>query len=84
MDTQFRLCINPIPGLLSPFLEPLGRGCLAKVIMTTGYSTTDNAMEALKLGAFDYVEKPFRIDDLIDAVNRAINSTGKTEPSGPS
>jgi len=48
----------------------------AKVIMITGYSTTDSAMEALTLGAFDYVEKPFRIDDLIDTVNRAISSTG--------
>ena len=47
----------------------------AKVIMIKGYSTSDRAMEALTLRAFDYVEKPFRIDDLIDTVTRAISST---------
>ena len=77
------ISMKPMDGV-SLLKEIIAYDPLAKVIMITGYSTTDSAMEALKLGAFDYVEKPFRIDDLIDAVNRAINSTGKTEPSGPS
>ncbi len=71
------ISMKPMDGV-SLLKEIIAYDPQAKVIMLTGYSTTDSAMEALKLGAFDYVEKPFRIDDLIDTVNRAINSTGPT------
>ena len=75
--------MKPMDGV-SLLKEIIAYDPQAKIIMITGYSTNDSAMEVLKLGAFDYVEKPFRIDDLIDTVNRAISSTGKTEPSDPS
>ncbi len=71
------ISMKPMDGV-SLLKEIISYDPQAKVIMITGYSTTDSAMEALKLGAFDYVEKPFRIDDLIDTVNRAINPTGPT------
>jgi len=35
------------------------------VIMMTAYSTVESAIEAMKLGAFDYLNKPFEIDELI-------------------
>ena len=54
----------------------------AMVIMLTGHSATDSAMNAIKFGAFDYVEKPFRIDELIEKLNRAINSTEKAKRQG--
>ena len=41
------------------------------VIVMTGYSTVQNAVEAMKLGAFDYLAKPFSDDELIIAVERA-------------
>lgn len=44
----------------------------AKVIMITGYSTVDNAEEAMRLGASNYVEKPFTPDTLIAAVREAL------------
>ena len=31
------------------------------VIMMTAYSTVDSAVEAMKLGAFDYINKPFKL-----------------------
>ena len=34
------------------------------VIMITGYPTIDSAVECTKLGALDYLVKPFRLDDL--------------------
>jgi DNA-binding NtrC family response regulator len=74
------ISMKPMDGV-SLLKEIIAYDPQAKVIMITGYSTTDSAMDAIKLGAFDYVEKPFRIDALIDTVNRAISSTGKTEPS---
>ena len=42
------------------------------VIVITGYSTVQNAVKAMKLGAYDYLSKPFSDDELIFAVNRAM------------
>src|SRR6185369_2106824 len=42
------------------------------VIMATGSSTTQNAIEAMKNGAFDYVTKPFDLDGLKFAVGKAL------------
>ena len=42
------------------------------VIVMTGYSTVQNAVEAMKLGAIDYIAKPFSDDELVLAVARAI------------
>jgi two-component system NtrC family response regulator len=44
------------------------------VIVMTGYSTVNNAVQAMKLGAFDYLAKPFTDDELILAVGKAIEN----------
>lgn len=44
------------------------------VIMITAYASTDEAVEAMKLGAFDYVTKPFNIDELKLVVDKAITT----------
>ncbi len=44
------------------------------VILVTAYGTIDNAVEAMKLGAFDYIMKPFSADALEDLVKRGIES----------
>jgi len=41
-------------------------------IVMTGYSTVQNAIEAIKSGAFDYLTKPFTDDELLFTVNKAI------------
>jgi DNA-binding NtrC family response regulator len=38
------------------------------VIVMTGYSTISNAVQAMRLGAIDYLSKPFTDDELIRAV----------------
>jgi len=35
-----------------------------EVVMITAYATTENAVQAMKHGAFDYVVKPFNVDEL--------------------
>jgi len=42
------------------------------IIMITGYSTAETAVEAMKLGAFDYLPKPFTPDELTSVVNKAL------------
>jgi DNA-binding NtrC family response regulator len=42
------------------------------VIIMTGYSTVQNAVQAMKLGAVDYLAKPFSDDELLIAVQKAI------------
>ena len=43
-----------------------------EVIMVTADNTVKTAIQAVKLGAYDYVSKPFNIDDLIAAINKAL------------
>lgn len=42
------------------------------VLMVTGYGSVETAVEALKLGAFDYITKPFKVDELLITVQRAL------------
>jgi two-component system, NtrC family, nitrogen regulation response regulator GlnG len=42
------------------------------VIMTTGFGTTQTAIEAMKLGAYDYLTKPFDMKKMQTIVNKAI------------
>jgi len=42
------------------------------VIMMTAYGTIKDAVEAMKLGAFDYLTKPFALDELLLLVERAL------------
>lgn len=42
------------------------------VIMITGYATIESAVETMKFGAMDYVQKPFSQDELVDFVNKSL------------
>ncbi|MHB8880576.1 MAG: sigma-54-dependent transcriptional regulator [Thermodesulfovibrionales bacterium] len=42
------------------------------VIMMTAYGTIKDAVEAMKLGAFDYITKPFALDEFLLLVSRAL------------
>jgi two-component system, NtrC family, response regulator AtoC len=44
-----------------------------QVVMMTAHATVESAIEAMRLGAFDYLQKPFEIDELLVVVNRALD-----------
>ncbi len=46
------------------------------VIMMTGYASTDTAIKALKYGAFDYIKKPFKVDELLATLDHAVEFRG--------
>jgi two-component system response regulator PilR (NtrC family) len=43
-----------------------------EVVMITAYATAENAVQAMKMGAYDYVLKPFKVDELKLVVEKAL------------
>ena len=43
-----------------------------QVVMVTAYASVGSAVEAMRHGAFDYIEKPFNVDQLEELVGRAV------------
>jgi two-component system response regulator HydG len=43
------------------------------VVVMTGFPTLESAVESIRAGAFDYIQKPFRRDELIQVLNRALD-----------
>ena len=53
------------------------------IILVTAFGTTETAIEAMKLGAYDYLLKPFNIPGLIELVHKAADSNRRmSEPVG--
>jgi DNA-binding NtrC family response regulator len=46
-----------------------------QVIMMTAFSTVENAVEAMKLGAYHYVNKPFNLDEVVMLVEKALETS---------
>jgi DNA-binding NtrC family response regulator len=44
------------------------------VILLTAHGSVDSAVDALRLGAFDYLQKPYDREKLLDTISRALNS----------
>jgi two-component system, NtrC family, response regulator PilR len=49
------------------------------VIMITAFGTTETAIEAMKLGAYDYIHKPFNIDQIRIVVRKALDKKRLSE-----
>ena len=45
------------------------------VVMMTAYGTVENAVQAMKFGAFDYLTKPVNIEELVLIVQKALETT---------
>src|SRR5262245_48133824 len=52
--------------------EARAAGCDTPIIMMTAFATVSTAVEAMKLGAFDYLQKPFEADSVLMVVDRAL------------
>jgi len=54
-------------------LQQLQGDASPAVIMISGHGNIETAVKATKLGAFDFIEKPFSLDGLLRVVNRALD-----------
>src|SRR6266480_3456855 len=59
--------------LIREYVAATPEGERAQVLMMTAHATVESAIEAMKLGALDYLRKPFAIDELIVVVRRALD-----------
>ena len=56
-------------------LQDIRRRCYgAPVIMISGHGNVETAVAAIKLGAYDFIEKPFKADRLVVTANRAVEA----------
>ncbi len=84
METEiFSLVITDIkmPGMSGiELLETIQRiSPDTQVLMITAYGSTDNAVEAMKKGAFDYILKPFKIDEIKLIIRNALEQHHLTQ-----
>ena len=43
-----------------------------QVVVMTAFSTTETAIEAMRLGAYDYISKPFKVDSIKVILSKAL------------
>ena len=51
-----------------------------EVILLSGHGSTEAVEQGLRLGAFDYLQKPVEIEQLVEVIRRAGSSSGKDTP----
>src|SRR5438477_2388494 len=59
--------------LIREYVGSTAEGDRAQILMMTAHATVESAIEAMKLGALDYLQKPFEIDELLVVVRRALD-----------
>jgi two-component system response regulator AtoC len=72
-DPDFVLADVRMTGMtgLELCAELKARSCLATVILMSAYGSMDLAIDAIKAGAYDYISKPFKQDEVLLALTKA-------------
>ncbi|MBC8418918.1 MAG: response regulator [Desulfobacterales bacterium] len=62
-----------MPGMdgITTLREIRKLGLFTETLILTGHGSIDTALEAIKLGAYDYLSKPCEIDELVDKIEGA-------------
>ncbi|MFB3817300.1 MAG: sigma-54-dependent transcriptional regulator [Candidatus Methylomirabilales bacterium] len=59
------------------------KGLATPVIMITAFAASDSAIQAMKQGAFDYITKPFRMEEIKTVVRRALEEAQQRRGKEP-
>lgn len=75
---------NCLPGRsgLEILKQLRAQACTSPIIMISGQATIAVAVEALKYGAQDFIEKPFRGRDLVEHIDLVLSNATHEEPNG--
>lgn len=83
MDSQIEVVIldikMPVMDGMATLAKIKAKSPLVEVIMLTGHATVENAIEGMKMGAFDYLMKPCDTDELVAKVEQAAARKRKQE-----
>ena len=55
-----------------------------KIILITAFGEVEEYLETMNIGAFEYLNKPFKMNDFLQVVSRAVESLEKDESIPPS
>jgi DNA-binding NtrC family response regulator len=58
--------------LVQDVVESAAEGERPEIVMMTAHATVESAIAAMKLGALDYLQKPFEVDELLVVARRAV------------
>jgi DNA-binding NtrC family response regulator len=63
-----------MPGMdgITTLKEIMKLGLYTETLILTGHGSIDSALEAMKLGAYDYLTKPCEIDELVAKIEAAL------------
>ncbi|MGN8261087.1 sigma-54-dependent transcriptional regulator [Pseudomonas sp. SMSB3] len=70
-----------LPGAPGTELIKLGQG--TPVLIMTSYASLRSAVDSMKMGAVDYIAKPFDHDEMLQAVARILRDRPSTAPTAP-
>lgn len=70
-----------LPGAPGTELIKLGQG--TPVLIMTSYASLRSAVDSMKMGAVDYIAKPFDHDEMLQAVARILRDRPATSPAAP-
>ncbi|MDQ7823882.1 MAG: response regulator [Candidatus Eremiobacteraeota bacterium] len=85
---SFDLVISDVrmPGMdgLQTLKEIRARDSRSRAIVVTGFASDSAPIEAIKLGADDYLKKPFQMEEFIDSIRRSLERCGTSVGKGES
>lgn len=70
-----------MPGMdgIATLTEIKKLGLFTETLILTGHGSIDTAMDAIRLGAYDYLTKPCEIDELVEKIEGAWEKKDETE-----
>jgi len=86
MDSSFEVMVLDLkmPGMdgIAVLHEMKKLGLFTEVLVLTGHGSIDTALEAIQLGAYDYLTKPCEIAELVSKIEAAFERKNRSEKKG--
>lgn len=86
MNNSFDLMVLDLkmPGMdgIAMMIEMRKLGLSTEVLILTGHGSIDTALEAIRLGAYDYATKPCEISDLVSKIEAAFERKSIKDKKG--